>query len=702
MRLITLLTRQDRRKRVIRSCIQLQFLFFALISCLSLALSSCGSGTSTPSLQTDSPLSTPPIESEPTNEPEPEPVPASPDSPPLLGQVLPPVMSSQVSDTIAPKVVSTIPKNEEVFVRKSTVTVLFSEPIDPTTLSANTFGVFVGDEKLEGEILMTMAIVDPRGVAAATFRPSRNLEPFAMHSAIVSAEIKDLAGNPIASDYSWNFRTGTVDDNLAPTVLSINPSANATDTAINRSIQVTFSEIMDPSSVTLGSFVLLKAGQKVSGTLSFEIDSTIRATVVTFLSENPLQYDTIYTINISYSVKDANGIPMERDFTSDFRTLSSATAQGYAFSQPIKLSGSFYTNFSRFEVSPLGGIYAFWDNGGTFLSRSVDGGATFSSPQKILEGQVVGAVGFRGDIMDLGVGYSVTQERNGTSFSHAELAYSHSTDGGAHFSTPVPISSSDEFQSWGASIASINNLVGIVWEDYIIKVQFAGFDNFFKPIIMFRRSLDGGDTFSTPLALSGLQTIGTHPRIAVSDAQQINIIWQNEFGNILFSRSTDAGEIFSPPLQLSNAQNQVWNPNIFVEENGTLDVVWEEGHAFDRRMFLSRSVDGGVSFSMPSVLPIPSGDYVCASVRVSPFGQFAIGWTVGNPFFIQSKSFFAISNDGVVFSSSAEIPVMNGISFCPTVVSEPNETGNLHFMWSNYPYNSFPQGIYYSKAISLQ
>ena len=56
-------------------------------------------------------------------------------------------------------------------------------------------------------------------------------------TARITTRVKDLAGNTLASDYTWSFTTG---DFIAPTVSSTSPVNGATGVAINSTITATF------------------------------------------------------------------------------------------------------------------------------------------------------------------------------------------------------------------------------------------------------------------------------------------------------------------------------------------------------------------------------------------------------------------------------------------------------------------------------
>jgi len=104
------------------------------------------------------------------------------------------------SDKVAPEITSVSPSDASSDVAKNTkVVVDFSEAVDADTLSS-------------AFTLATQAGVNVTGLvsvsgAKATFTPSNELDAETTYVATVSTGAKDLAGNTLATETSWNFTT---------------------------------------------------------------------------------------------------------------------------------------------------------------------------------------------------------------------------------------------------------------------------------------------------------------------------------------------------------------------------------------------------------------------------------------------------------------------------------------------------------------
>jgi hypothetical protein len=67
-----------------------------------------------------------------------------------------------------------------------------------------------------------------------------------------------MAGNSMAGNYTFNFTTGASSDVTLPTTGTANPLNNATDVARNKAVAITFSEAMNPLTLTTSTFTLMQ------------------------------------------------------------------------------------------------------------------------------------------------------------------------------------------------------------------------------------------------------------------------------------------------------------------------------------------------------------------------------------------------------------------------------------------------------------
>ena len=124
------------------------------------------------------------------------------------------------ADKTPPTVTSTIPANGATQVTPSAnVTVIFSEPMNPLTVSTATFTVQLDPPSAAGAVTRVQASAPVPGTVSytgtsATFVPTNNLAANTRYSATLIGTSTDLAGNPLNANFQWSFTTGASADQI--------------------------------------------------------------------------------------------------------------------------------------------------------------------------------------------------------------------------------------------------------------------------------------------------------------------------------------------------------------------------------------------------------------------------------------------------------------------------------------------------------
>jgi Ice-binding-like/Bacterial Ig-like domain len=173
------------------------------------------------------------------------------------------------------------------------ITATFNEPMNPATINTTTF-IVTGP----GGVAVTGTVAFSGDTAS--FTPSAPLSPVATYNAMITLGALDPLGRKLAAAYPWTFMTSTI-----PTVLSTIPLAGATGVPLNQHLLATFSEPMNPATVTApGRFTLAVAGgAAVPGTATY-VTGTNSAT---FAPAANLLPNTAYTATISSLAQSAFG-----------------------------------------------------------------------------------------------------------------------------------------------------------------------------------------------------------------------------------------------------------------------------------------------------------------------------------------------------------------------------------------------------------
>lgn len=127
-----------------------------------------------------------------------------------------------------PVVSSTFPLNNATrvsVVKKITVT--FSENMDPSTITSSTFKVNRGVNPISGSVSYN---VNNR---TATFTPLSNLLSTTVYTPVLTTDVKNISGNQLASNFSWDFTTGQAPVFMGATLINFAALAGSTITSAN-------------------------------------------------------------------------------------------------------------------------------------------------------------------------------------------------------------------------------------------------------------------------------------------------------------------------------------------------------------------------------------------------------------------------------------------------------------------------------------
>ena len=214
------------------------------------------------------------------------------------------------ADSIAPTVRSTVPAPLATGAQvNANIAATFSEAMNPSTITTTTFVLKEGITIVPGAVSHVGKI--------AIFNPTNNLSANTTYTATITTGAMDLAGNALANDYVWSFTTGTTADTSAPNVSTTLPVNTATNVAVNVNIAVTFSETMNPLTITTATFILRQGSTIVPGTVT-----SSSTTTAAFNPTNDLVANTTYTATVTTGVQDLAGNALAADYIWSFTTVA--------------------------------------------------------------------------------------------------------------------------------------------------------------------------------------------------------------------------------------------------------------------------------------------------------------------------------------------------------------------------------------------
>jgi hypothetical protein len=148
----------------------------------------------------------------------------------------------------------------------------------------------------------------------ATLTPSSPLSGGVQYTDSVTTGVTDLAGNPLAAPFTSRF---TVES--TPPTASVSPADGVSNVPTNTTIQVTFSEAMDASTIIPANVSLKNTSTSAVIPTTLSYDAATHIATLT-LNPGPLSNATQYTVAVTTGVKDVAGNPMATAINSKFTT----------------------------------------------------------------------------------------------------------------------------------------------------------------------------------------------------------------------------------------------------------------------------------------------------------------------------------------------------------------------------------------------
>lgn len=218
-----------------------------------------------------------------------------------------------------------------------------------------------------------------------------------------------------------------------------------------------------------------------------------------------------------------------------------------------------------------------------------------------------------------------------------EILFASSSDAGETFGTPANLSSSTAGDGKGRlsesvwDNGSLDLATGAEGQVYVAWTEYEG-------ALWFRRSLDAGRSFSTPVRAGGSSAVPARaPALAVAPRGTLYLAWsvgEHPKAPIQIVSSDDEGQSFGAPSPAAPVEGRADAPKLAVDANGTVHLAYAESvedapAARNCCIRYSRLVAGASAFERPRrLITQPAGAEVARypQLAVDAAGHVYVAW----------------------------------------------------------------------------
>jgi hypothetical protein len=276
--------------------------------------------------------------------------------------------------------------------------------------------------------------------------------------------------------------------------------------------------------------------------------------------------------------------------------------------------------------------------------------------------------------------------------------------------TPVNVSRSSSIFSWLPRVRVADDAqVHVLWEEIVFSGGSHGGE------IFYARSTDGGAAFSRPKNLSNTTAGAGKGRLtrerwdngsldlALGEAGEVFVAWTEYEGPLRFRRSGDGGETFSAALHVGGSRRQPARaPSLAVAPGGIIYLAWTVGEAPAADIHVAVSTDNGRSFGPVTIPSATAGHSDKPDLAVDSRGRLHLVYaeSADGPFTRSVVVHLLLDEDGSAASDAQELgpadPGTGGIgAMAPSVAADAK--GNVFVAWEHQPdARTRPRGLAYS------